>query len=72
MRTFLPNNQIRKLASEDILNNILFIYLGQISFQFVHEGMEELIHVSLDARINWLSIKNESFAQRRSRIKRIL
>lgn len=64
MLTLRTSDQIGEFTSEDIVDDFLLANLLQIPLQLIHEGVEELVDVSLDARIDGLPFQDELFAER--------
>lgn len=59
----LPDYQIGVLSSKDVVDDFLPVDLHEIPLQLIHEGVEELVHISLDARVDRLPIQDKSPAQ---------
>lgn len=62
MLALLANNQIGILSFKNIIDNILFVDLHQVVLQLIHESMEKLIDIHLNARIDGLAIRNKCVA----------
>lgn len=59
----LPDYQIGVLSSKDVVDDFLPVDFHEIPLQLIHEGVEELVHISLDARVDRLPIQDKSPAQ---------
>ena len=60
---FLPDDQVRVLSSENIVDNVLLSNLHEISLKFIHQGMEKFIDVSLNSGVDGLPIQDKISAQ---------
>lgn len=63
MLALLPDDQIRILSFENVINDVLLVNFHQIVFQFVHQSMEKLINVHLNSWVNGLAFRDESFTE---------
>lgn len=63
MLAFLTDNEIWIFPFKNIVDDTLFTNLHKIMFKFIHESVEKLIDIHLDAWIYGLSIQDKGIAE---------